>query len=109
MQHLYGANVVALLSGEVEKVLSMWHLELPEMKGEVVVVALFKFPTLYSVVGRRDRSKGKFGRSGHKPRNGLLRTLSGFQKVLRRPVRGFRVQGAQKRSSYRAIEGTLNT
>ena len=56
----------------------------------------------------------------HKPRNGLLRTLCGFQKVLRRPVRrfpcagctepclvprrlrrrvrGFRTQEAQKRS-----------
>ena len=45
-------------------------------------------------------------------RNGLLRTPSGFQKVLRRPVRWFfffRVQGAQKRSSCRAIEGTLNS
>ena len=45
----------------------------------------------------------------HKPRNGLLRALFGFQKVLRRPVRGFRVQGAQKCSSFRATEGTLNT
>ena len=44
MQHLYGANVVALLSGEVETVLSMCHLELPEMKAAVVIVALFDFP-----------------------------------------------------------------
>ena len=29
----------------------------------------------------------------HKPRNGLLRTLCGFQKVLRRPVRGFPCTG----------------
>ena len=44
MQHPYCANVVALLSGEVENVLEMWDLELPEMKAEVVVVALFDFP-----------------------------------------------------------------
>ena len=29
----------------------------------------------------------------HKPRNGLLRTLSASQKVLRRPVRGFLCTG----------------
>ena len=29
----------------------------------------------------------------YKPGNGLLRTLSGFQKVLRRPVRGFPCTG----------------
>ena len=40
MQHLDCASVVALLSPTVEKVLSMWHLELPEMKADVVVVAL---------------------------------------------------------------------
>ena len=44
MQHLYGASVVVLLSGEVEKVLEMWHLELPEMKADVVVVALLDCP-----------------------------------------------------------------
>ena len=36
-------------------------------------------------------------------------TLCGFQKVLRRPVRGFRAQGAQKRALCGAIEGNLNT
>ena len=36
MQYLYGSHVVALLlSGELEKVLSMWHLELPEMKADL--------------------------------------------------------------------------
>ena len=40
-------------------------------------------------------SKGNFGHPGHthKPQNGLLRTLCGFQKVLRRPVRGFPCTG----------------
>ena len=45
----------------------------------------------------------------HKPRNGLLRTLCGFQKVLRRPVRGFPCTGCTQRSSCRATEDTLNT
>ena len=44
MQHLDCACVVALLSPRVEKALQMWHLELPEMKAEVVVVALLAFP-----------------------------------------------------------------
>ena len=37
IQHLRGTCAVALLFGEVEMVLSMWHPELPEMKAEVVV------------------------------------------------------------------------
>ena len=37
MQHLCSANAVALLSGEVEKMLQMWHLE---QKAEVVVVVV---------------------------------------------------------------------
>ena len=45
----------------------------------------------------------------HKPRNGLLRTLCGFRRFLEGPFGGFRVQGALKRSSYRATEDTLNT
>ena len=43
MRHFYCACVVALLSLTVEEVLQMWHLELPEMKAEVVVVALLTF------------------------------------------------------------------
>ena len=31
----------------------MWHLELPEMKGEVVVVALVTFPILEKMFQRR--------------------------------------------------------
>ena len=38
-------------------------------------------------------SNGNVGHPGHKPRNGLLRTLCGYQKVLRRPVRGFPCTG----------------
>ena len=44
MQHLEGISVVALLSPTLEKVLQMWHLELPEMKADVVVVALLTVP-----------------------------------------------------------------
>ena len=40
MQHLCGANVVVLLSGEADLVLQMWHPELPDMKAEIVIVAL---------------------------------------------------------------------
>ena len=40
MQDLYCACVVALLSPTAEKALQMWHLELLEMKAEVVFVAL---------------------------------------------------------------------
>ena len=43
MQHLYCACVVAPLSATLEKVLWMWHLELPEMKVEFVAVALLIF------------------------------------------------------------------
>ena len=51
MQHLYGANVVALLSGEVETVFDDDDDDhdvtsrAPRMKAAVVVVALFDFPT----------------------------------------------------------------
>ena len=38
-------------------------------------------------------SEGNFSYPGHTPRNGLLRTLCGLQKVLRRPVRGFPCTG----------------
>ena len=68
----------------------------------------------------RQESKGNFGHLGHaNPGNGLLRTLCGFQKVLRRPVWGFRAQGAQNRSScrvycrapwtHKALSGLLRT
>ena len=40
MQHLCRACLVKLLSSTVENALLMWHLELPGMKAEVVVVAL---------------------------------------------------------------------
>ena len=47
MQHLYCDRVVALLSPTAEKVLCMWHLELTEMKAEVVVVT----PLTFSIAG----------------------------------------------------------
>ena len=44
MQHLSRLCVVALLSATVEKALSMWHREFPEMRAEVVVIAFLKVP-----------------------------------------------------------------
>ena len=44
MQHLYGANIVALLSGEVEKGALDVASRAPDMKEEIVVVAIFDFP-----------------------------------------------------------------
>ena len=44
MQHLCCVCVVALLLAAMDKVLQMRHLEFPEMKAEVVVVALLMFP-----------------------------------------------------------------
>ena len=50
MQHLCGANVVALLPGKVEKGHSILHPELQKMNAEVVVVALFDIPKGVHVV-----------------------------------------------------------
>ena len=50
------------------------------------------FNQLHRIQNCNCNSEGNFGHPGpHKPRNGLLRTLCDFQKVLRRPVRGFSV------------------
>ena len=57
MQYLYGANVVALLSGEVETVLQMRHLELPQMKAAVVGVTLLDFLIVDAIIALINGSK----------------------------------------------------
>ena len=50
MQHLGCVCVVTLQSATVEKVVQKWLPELPEMKAEVVIVAILRFPIKSSFV-----------------------------------------------------------
>ena len=47
------------------------------------------------------------GPSKHKPLSGLLRTQFGSQKVVRGPVGGYGIQGAQKRSPRQVLPRVL--
>ena len=78
---------------------------------QIVTALIRAAPTLQRMHDPNRRAVlGTLNTHTQKHRNGLLRTLRGFQKVLRRLVSGvFHVQGAQKRPSCSAIEGTLNT
>ena len=69
--NIHCACVVVLLSLMVEKVLEMWHLELPEMKAEVTVVALLTFPITGFCYWNQDRNKKNLP-SGPKSLHALL-------------------------------------
>ena len=92
MQHLYCACVVALLSTTVEKALWMQHLEFPEMKAEVVVIALSRVPISVS------QSVERFARLSGGEKSAESCHVSGLVAPYRAILRYYRCD-----TPYRAI------